>query len=846
MWKTTIKGILAHKVRLMLTALAVVLGVGFVAGTYILTDTMGSAFDGLFSEVNSGVAVEVSGVPQFEANRPGGENAGPAERIPESLLQPISQVPGVRSAVGGVAGYAQLVDKQGEAITTGGAPTLGVTWVDDPELSPLSLRDGRAPQAQGEIGIDAATAEEHGFRVGDRTTVLLQGPPMDAEVVGIFGFGTSNNLLGATLVAFETQTAQIAFDAEGKFDTILVAAEERVSPTELRDRIQRILPEGAQAETGEEAAANDAADIKEALSFLNIALLVFAGVAVFVGAFIIFNTFSILVAQRTRELALLRALGASPGQVRRSVIAEAFVVGIFASLVGLGAGVLIALGLQGLLTAFGIDLPSTDTQILPRTVVISLLVGILTTVVASVAPAWRASRIAPIAAMRETEPGEYRTPRARIIVGAVVTLAGAAMLFVGLLADGGVSAVGLGAALVFFGVAVLSPVIVRPVARALGAPLPRLRGVSGKLGRENALRNPKRTAATSAALMIGLGLVAFVSIFAASIKASATKVLDDTLRADYLVSTEQFMGFSRDVAAQLREEDAFGTVSAFRSGVFGYKGRAVEVSAIDPATIEEVAQVEMVSGRVGDLGVGDVLVYRVVAQSEGWRVGETFEVEFARTGEQTLRVAGIHDNNFIIGNYAISLETFEHNFTEQLDTLVLAKAAPGVPQEEARAAVERVAETFPNVKIEDQAEFRDRQAGQIDQLLGLITALLGLAILIALFGIVNTLALSIFERTREIGLLRAVGMGRGQIRSMIRWEAIIIAVFGALLGTAVGIFFGWAMVQALKSEGITELAIPGSQLAIYVVLAGVAGVLAAIGPARRAAKMDILRAVTTE
>ncbi|HEX9235284.1 MAG TPA: FtsX-like permease family protein, partial [Actinomycetota bacterium] len=517
MWRATLKGVLAHKVRLGLTALAIVLGVGFVSGTYLLTDTMNRAFDNLFATIDKGVAVQVEGVARFKASGPGGEDVGSAERVPNSLIAKIEQVPGVRTAEGSLTGYAQLVDKKGKAITTGGAPTFGVSAIRDRQLSAATPRTGRQPEKEGEIGIDALTARNHDLRVGDTVTVLLQGPSIRATIVGTFGFGKADNLGGATLVVFDPQTAQMALNGGEKWDDILVAADSGVSPSGLRDRIQRILPKGFEAKTGEQAAQANADDIKKALSFFNIALLVFAAVALFVGSFIIFNTFSILIAQRTRELALLRALGASGRQVRRSVMAEAAIVGTAASAVGLGFGFLIAIGLQVLLRAFGIVLPGTSLQLLPRTIVAALVVGIGTTVIAAIMPAIRASRVPPVAAMRDTGPAEYTRSRRRTVAGLLVTAGGIAALLAGLFGGHGAALVGLGAAVIFLGVAVLSPLVARPFARAVGSPL---RGVPRKLGRENAMRNPKRTASTAAALMIGLGLVSFVSIFAASLKTS--------------------------------------------------------------------------------------------------------------------------------------------------------------------------------------------------------------------------------------------------------------------------------------------------------------------------------------
>ena len=848
MWRATIKGVLAHKVRLGLTALAIVLGVGFVSGTYILTDTINAAFDNLFQVLNKGVAVQVEGIPKFKANGPGGEDAGSAERVPNSVVGTIRQVPGVRAVEGTLTGYAQLVDKDGKAITTHGAPTLGVSAIRDPQLSGATVRAGRQPQAAGEIGVDALTARKHDLHVGDRVKVLVQGPPIEATIVGTFGFGSADNLGGATLVVFDPQTAQTALGGGGKWDDIEVAAAPGVSPSGLRDRIQEVLPKGYEAKTGQQAAQDSSAQIKDALKFLNIALLVFAFIALFVGSFIIFNTFSILIAQRTRELALLRALGASARQVQRSVLTEAAIVGVVASVAGLAFGFVIAIGLQGLLRAFGIVLPSTSTQLLTRTIVAALVVGIGTTVISSIMPAIRASRVPPIAAMRDTGPAEWSPTRRRTLMGLAVTALGIAALMAGLFGGRGVAMVGLGAAVIFLGVAVLSPLVARPFARVAGAPLPRLSGVPGKLGRENAIRNPKRTASTAAALMIGLGLVSFVSIFAASIKTSSNQALAQTLKADYIVTNQQFSGFSLDVAARLKADAAFSAVEEFRQGVFGYKGGAQQIQGVDTSQLTAVLNVPMQAGSVAALGQGEgnVLVYKETAKSNDWKVGDVIPAQFARTGIQRLKIVGIFTDNRLLGNYVVTLATYQKNFTEQLDEVVLAKTAPGVSQAQAKTAVTNVAAEFPNVKLEDQAQFRKSQANQINTLLGLIDALLGLAILIALFGIVNTLALSIFERTREIGLLRAVGMARRQVRTMIRWESVIIAVFGAVLGAAVGIFFGWAMVRALKDQGITALTVPAGQLITYVVIAGVFGVVAAVFPARRAAKLDVLAAIATE
>ncbi len=482
MLKATLKGVLAHKVRLLLTALAVVLGVGFVAGTYVLTDTLNATFDNLFEEVTQGVDVSVRAVSGFgdETSLTSGRDT-----VPDTLQPIVAAVDGVRVADGAVAGYAQYVDKEGESVDTGGAPTLGVNWTDVPELNPLRLRDGRAPRGPTEVLMDAGTAKEYDFEVGDKVRILFQGPPGDFTIVGIAGFGAADNLAGATLAVFDTPTTQRVLDKVGRFDSVDVVGDDSVSPLDLRTRVQAALPEGYEALTGTQVADEQSGQIKDALGFFNTFLLVFAGISLFVGAFMILNTFSILVAQRTRELGLLRALGASRGQILASVVGEAALVGLVASAAGVGLGILVAMGLKALLSAFGIDLPGGGLVVKPRTIVISLVVGELVTLVAATVPALRASKLTPMAALGGAGTEGGGSLRRRTIAGALVLAAGVAALGAGLFGDAGISLVGLGAALTFVGVALLMPLIAGPMASVLGRPLPRIfwvRGISATPG----------------------------------------------------------------------------------------------------------------------------------------------------------------------------------------------------------------------------------------------------------------------------------------------------------------------------------------------------------------------------
>ncbi|MDQ4090216.1 MAG: ABC transporter permease [Actinomycetota bacterium] len=842
MVRAVLKGLLAHKLRLALTAIAVVLGVAFVAGTFVLTDTINKTFDTLFTEISAGSDVTVRAESGFgdDTNLDVSRNT-----IPSSLLAAVRSVPGVAAAEGSVTGYAQFIDEEGKAVTTTGAPTLGFNWTD-PGQSPLRLRSGREPRQPGEVVVDAVTARDHDFALGDRVKVLFRGPTEEFTVVGIAGFGEADNLAGATLAIFEETTAQRVFGKVGRFDTIDVKADEGVSTAELRERVLGVLPPGVEVVTSQEVADESAQAVSQALGFLSTALLVFGGIALFVGGFIILNTFSILVAQRTRELALLRALGASRRQVMASVIAEAFAVGVFASIVGIGLGVLVAVGLQSLLKSFGIDLPASGAVLEPRTFIASVIVGVGVTVLSSIAPARRASRIPPMAALRGGAEEHGGSLRRRTVAGAIAGAAGMAVLVRGLV-GGEISLVGVGAALVFVGVALLSPMAARPMARVIGAPFPRIAGMSGKLGRQNAMRNPRRTAATSAALTVGLGLVACVSVLAASIKSSAAEIVDDYLAADYIVSTANFMpSISTDLAPRLAQQPELGAVSGLQTGQWRSNGQGRSIYGADPATVGQVLKFDVTAGDATGLSQGEILVAEEELRDQRLEIGGMLPMTFAQTGDTQLRIAGTFSKNQLLGSYLVSTATFDAHFPDRLDFVVLATARDGVTPAAARAAVERVTDEFPNVEVRDQAEFKQQQEDQVNQILGLVTALLALSIIIALFGIINTLALSIFERTRELGLLRAVGMSRRQVRSMIRGESVIIAVMGAILGLAVGVLFGYAVVLALADEGIGEVVIPGGQLVTYVILAGIAGVLAAVFPARRAARLDVLAAISRE
>ena len=656
------------------------------------------------------------------------------------------------------------------------------------------------------------------------------------------------------------RTALRVVGHDGEWDSIFVAANPGVSQQKLAANVRTVVaatPDGQKYEvlTGKELADEQASNVKDRLGFLNTFLLVFAFIALFVGSFIIYNTFSIIVAQRSRELALLRALGASGKQVTRSVAVEAFVVGLLSSVLGLGLGVLVAIGLQNLLAAFGFELPSEAPVILARTVIVALVAGTVVTFVSALSPARRAARVPPVAAMRDSAVIATSGAR-RYRVGGLLAVIGIILAGLGLFGDvssddvpgGPAGVVGVAAFLVFIGIAMLSPLVARPVSQFLGWVPARLRGMSGVLARENAMRNPRRTATTASALMIGLALVTLVSIIGASAKLSFERIIDDSVRADFLVQGKGFInrGFTPAIAESLEESLPGAQVVQFRQGDFVVDGDQRQLFGVS-TNVEDAIDIQLQpSADLDAFATGGVLVNKDTANNKGWKVGDTIQLQFEKTGVQPEKIQGIFDEDRSIGSaYLLSLQTYEANYVDQADSLVAIRKASDVSKEETRATVERVLQPYPTVEVQDQTEFKDSQIAQFNTILNLLYVMLLLAVVIALIGIVNTLALSIYERTRELGLLRAVGMTRPQVRTMVRDEAVIISIFGSLLGLAIGLAFGRAFVSAVSDDGIV-FALPVTQLVVFVVLAGIAGYLAGAWPARRAARHDVLEAIQSQ
>jgi putative ABC transport system permease protein len=842
MWKVTIKELLAHKLRLALTALAIVLGVTFISGTFVLTDTLNNTFNTLFGNIFQNVDFQVRGVAQFNGTGPGaGVQRNP---IPDSVLASVRAVPGVQAAEGSVQGFAQYVGKDGKAITTGGAPTIGLSFDPNQEISALRLVTGHAPTTAHDVVMDEGTAQKYGFAVGNRVKILTKGATETFTITGLARFGTANNLAGATLAAFDLPTAQRLVGTPGQLNAINVVASSGADKAAVQRAIARTLPRGVEVVTGQTVVNEATSQISSGLGFFSTALLVFAFIALFVGGFTILNTFSIIVGQRTRELALLRIVGASRRQVFRSVLLEAAIVGLVSSVIGLGLGVLAAVGLEALLSGFGITLPSGSLVFAPRTVIVGLLVGVGVTVVSAISPARRAVRIPPVAAVAEQQTESEISFRRRFTWGAVITLGGALLLGIGL-AKPAIQLVGLGALGIFIGVARLAPAVARPMSSVIGRPLARLLGTAGKLGRENSMRSPRRTAQTASALMVGLALVSAIAVFGASLSQSAKASIDNAINANLVITTSSTgqSGFSTLVQPTVASVPGVHATSTVYVDQFEVQRSVQTLTSVSTDHLAETVNVETTSGSTTALARGQLLVDSDTAQSKHWTVGSVVPVRFALTGPTTMRVGGIFKANTLIGKYLVGNAFFVQHFENELPIAVLAATNGSAATQH---AVTHALSGYPNVKIQTRAQFVQSQEAQVNQLLGLVYALLGLAVIIALIGIVNTLMLSVFERTHEIGLLRAVGMRRRQIRAMIRSESVILAVFGAVIGIVVGTGLGVALVSSLKSQGITNLSIPGQSLVIFLVLAAVLGLVAASWPARRAARLDVLSAIAAE
>jgi putative ABC transport system permease protein len=843
MFKVAFKNLIAHKFRSLALMLTVLLGVSFVSGTYVLTDTITRVFNDIFSEAYASMDVNVrtaSELSTIEVARP---------PVPASLLETVRTVPGVAEAQGDIFGSGVVIlDRDGERVGNKFAPALATSWAENDSMTPLQLRQGRKPSAPNEVAIDAQSFADGDFRLGEQISLVTAGGPRTFELVGVAGFGRASNLAGATLSVFDLPTAQTVLEREGLYDSINVRAASGLSDDLLQDRIQAALPPGYEAITSAQLTTESDEQVSDALGFFKTFLLVFAFIALFVGAFIIYNTFGIVVTQRTRELALLRALGAGRRQVVSSVIAESALLGIIASVLGLGAGLLIAAGLKAMLAGFGFDVPSGSLVLLPRTVIVALVGGAAVTVLSAIAPAIRASRVPPIAAMQDVVISRRAAGVRRDVVGLVLTIVGVILVLSGL-GRGALASVGLGALATFVGVSMLAPMFARPVARVLGAPVARTRGASGRLAQQNAMRSARRTAATASALMIGTALMGGSLILSSSITESVERAVSGGALADLVVRSDGQQAFSPAVASEIERIAGVRAVERYRIGAFkiGNASKhlaAMEPEAFDVANRDAMIDVDVREGDITQLRGDSIAVRREVADDKDWTIGTAITATFP-AGDREVRVVALFEENSLTGDYIIGLDLHQEVYAENADFLVLLTVDDEADLRTVQAAVQDVADAnYPGLKVQDRDQYIGDVKAQVNQFLGLITALLALAIIIALFGVLITMLLAVFERTREIGLLRAVGMGRRQVRSMVRWEAAVVSTYGAVLGLVLGIFFGIALTSALSDQGVDHQVVPIPVLLILAVVISLLGVAAAIYPARRAAKLNVLDAIS--
>jgi putative ABC transport system permease protein len=847
----TFGGLLTRKLRTLLTSLAIVLGVAMVSGTFVLTDSIDKAFDTIFTDVRQGSSVVVSGKSAFDLSDGSGVEA---PTFSESLLETLRELPGVAEAEGSVDSEStSLIDQDGDAIVFGGAPNLGFSVQGDTPFNPLTLVEGSWPGAD-EIVIDSGVADKKDFAIGDEIGVQVEGPIERLRISGIVEFGSGVSIGGATLAGFDLPTAQRLFRKEGQLDEIALAAKPGVTDQQLLAEVREVLPPGTEARTGSEQASEDAADTNEFITFLRGFLLAFGGIALFVGSFVIANSLSITIAQRTREFATLRTLGASRRQVLGSIVLEALAVGVVASLIGLFLGLLLAKGLFSLFDAVGFTLPNVGLVFETRTIVVSLLVGILVTLLASLRPAVRATRVPPIAAVREgaTLP-EGRFARFRGIGAALTAVLGFAALLYGLFGSGlGTTQVliwmGLGALLIFMGVALFSSRLVRPLAEVLGWPATKIGGAAGFLARDNARRNTQRTASTAAALMIGLALVTLVATLAAGIVSTFKGAVNDLFTGDYAITAQNnFSPIPIDAAEAAARVPGVTDVGNVRTGEARIFGKTEFTTAVDPG-MQQVISMDWTEGSqdvLSTLGDDGAFVDDGYADDHGLRTGSTVDVTFPNGQTRTFTIKGVFDppsGGSPFGPVTVSAAAWDAE-VENPRNLYSFLNIEGGESEANQAKLDAALDEFPNAKAQDRQAFIDNQISALSSILNILYVLLALSIIVSLFGIVNTLVLTVFERTREIGMLRAVGMTRRQVRRMIRHESVITALIGGAIGIVLGVVLAALLIVRVD---FIDFVLPVPQLIVFTVAAILVGIIAAIFPARRAAKLNPLEALQYE
>ena len=842
------RSLISHKLRTILTTLAILLGVAMISGTYVLTDQIDRGFKEIFTDAYKGTDVTITRESPFS-----GQLTGAAEGLPQDMVDQVRAVDGVAEAFGYVSGMG-AVAVDGEVVETGGAPTLFYSY-SPTEIAPPQYVEGHPPERPGEVAVIQKLAQDKDLGPGSGITVVTDAGGQEVTVSGVFTFAAQSSLGGSLLIHTTLVDAQQWFDMEGRLSEIDVKAEAGVPAEDLAKRIRAELPANTDVKTGAEAAADQTKALSDAIgTFLRPVLLSFGGIAVLVGAFIIFNAFSMTVVQRRREFAMLRALGASRAQVLWSITGEAFFMGVLASVLGLFAGLGVAAGVNQVFQAAGFDIPRSGLVLQARTVVLALAVGIVVTVLSAVVPAMRATRVPPIAALQEgAELPPSRFSRFMPALAVVVAILGAALIATGMYGPGStlvrLGTIAFGAVLVFVAVAIASRYFVGPLAAWLGWPLQKVSPVSGRLARDNSRRNPGRTALTAAALMIGLAVVVFVAVLAQGLKSSFIDSYDRTVRGDFVIGSSNFMTIPSDTAARVQAVQGIeAAVSLDAQQVQAGNGSLQVVFGLDATAIRRVWSFDWISGDdevLARLGTDGAIVEEQVADALGVERGGTIAVTTAEGRTAELKVLGVYRDPMMLTGITVGSAGYEALFPRPQVLMVVAKAQPGADIASTKRAVETALESTPTAEVQTSEEYKESTVDLVNQLLTMVYGLLALSVIISLFGIVNTLILAVFERTREIGLVRAIGMSRGQVRATVRFESIITSIIGAIMGIVVGVLFAWVVTTRFAGQGIT-FSVPGVQLVVFLVLAVVVGVIAAILPARRAARIDILQAIHYE
>ncbi|AJP02349.1 ABC transporter [Streptomyces cyaneogriseus subsp. noncyanogenus] len=842
MFRTALRNVLAHKARLLMTVLAVMLGVAFVSGTLVFTNTISGALQD--SSAKGFDHVDVAVQPKFQDAE--GDRVGKAPELTQAVLDRSAKVPGAASAVGVVGGFTAVADRDGKLIGNGFSTLGGNYWgTEDPRYPLVS---GHAPKGPGEVLIDSETAERTGYRVGDTVRLSVDGPVLTPTVTGVFTTDDGNVAAGGSLTLFDTATAQKLFGKPGTYDEIAVEAKPGVTQAALKDRLDRALPAGlVETTTGEQLAEDQAEAIASSMSGMRQGLLVFAGIALFVGTFIIANTFTMLVAQRTKELALLRAVGASRRQITRSVLVEAFVVGLAAAVAGLAAGIGIGAGLRALMGSLDATVPNGPLVVSPGTVVSAFAVGVLVTMLAAWLPGRRAAKIPPVAAMSSVHAkASAKSLVLRNTLGALFSAAGVAVVLAATTMGGsdGQAPMGLGAVLLITGVFILTPLLSRPLIAA-ASPVLRLFGVAGKLARQNSVRNPRRTAATASALMIGLTLITGMTVMAGSLQKSIDKMAASAIEADYVVSMANGNLLSTDVEEKLKRAGDVTATSPLRNSPSRIGGQTEYLTGVDGSAIGELTELKVADGSFTVDGTR-VAVDDTTAEQHGWKAGSAFTVAYEDGRKQKLTVAGVYEGNEMMRGIMIDTATLTPHQSDPADMQVMVKTAGGA-SDAAKDRLEKALGSNPAIKVQDKKDLSREIAQMFTLMLNMLYGLLAMAVIVAVLGVVNTLAMSVFERSQEIGMLRAIGLDRRGIKRMVRLESLVISLFGGVLGIGLGVFFGWAAGRLLGASMPTyELVLPWGRMAVFLLLAAAVGVLAALWPARRAARLNTLQAIKAE